>query len=383
MLKPYKQAQRWFPALEPEHAVPAADPGESDAVDDEADPGAARYPHYIRDIEPEPFDIPFADEPASRRSEFVGGWTDWVGNHAPGPDDDYPAATGEVVRLPWDTDTEDGRSRSRRRSRSARADDDAEGSGEPENTVARGIDAPDGDPDDIDDTEWIVPSRRGAGPAEGIDAQRIIRRAPGAASPALRDYVRPSPLRVALVLAIAVLLLAVAGGFALYVLRSGDHTERSSAPLPMRPVASDDSPMLRLTSSGDAGSGLPARIAAHCPTERSARVVRGAEVGGTDSGPDAIMWFQHAFYVERSAERAREVVAPDAAVSPAPVIQRGIASVPVGTEYCVRVVTLSDNRYSVEVTERRPGAAPATYDKQLVTTAVVGGRTLITGITAG
>ncbi|WP_227981722.1 hypothetical protein [Nocardia spumae] len=382
MLKPYKQVQRWFPALEPEHAVPTPVPGDSDPVDDEAEPGAARYPHYILDTEPEPFDIPFADEPATRRSEFVGGWSDWVGRHAPGPDDDYPAHEGEVVRLPRESD--DGRARGRRRPRSTNAaGDDAEESG------AGQFDAHPDDLDDRDDdgTEWILPSRREFDADDADDEDegpgRVIRRAPGSASPSLRDYVRPSPLRVTVVLAIAVLLLAVAGGFALYLLRSGGDSTQSTARLPLRPAAGDDAPMLRLTSAIGADHVAVVGSAGHCPTERSDRVVRGAEVGGTASGPDAILWFQHAFYVERSAERAREVVAPGAAVSPAEVIQRGIASVPLGTDYCVRVVTLAADRYSVEVTERRPGAGPATYDKQLVTTTVVGGRTLITGITAG
>ncbi len=369
MLKPYKEVQRWFPALEPEHDVPVPDPGEFDAVDDEAEPGAARYPHYIRDTEPEPFDIPFADGPATGRSEFIGGWSDWVGDHAPGPDDDYPPREGAVVRLPQGHD--DGRAGSRRRPRSIRATgDDAEES-----------QAGSGDESD-DDSEWILPSRDpdDAG-AEGHG--RVVRRAPGAASPALRDYIRPSPLRVTMVLAVAVLLLALVGGFALYLLRSGGTAKQSTAQLPAVPISADDPPMLRLTSVIGAGAEAVRGASADCPTERSARVMRGADIGGTATGPDAIMWFQHAFYVERSAERALEVVAPEAGVSPASVIQRGIESVPLGTDYCVRVVTLDDSRYSVEVTERRPGMVPATYDKQLVTTAVVGGRTLITGIAAG
>ncbi|MEU6558448.1 hypothetical protein [Nocardia nova] len=382
MLKPYKEVQRWFPALEPEHAVPVPDPAESDAVDDESEPGAARYPHYIRDTEPEPFDIPFADGPATGRAEFVGGWSDWVGDHAPGPDDDYPPRAGEVVRLPQDYD--DARARGRRRPRSIRATgDDAE-----ESHAAAGGDGGEdyenGDyADDSDGTEWILPSRGDLDDTGDGGSGRVVRRAPGAASPALRDYVRPSPLRVTVVLVIAVLLLAIAGGFALYLLRSGGTVKQSTARVPVAPISADDPPMLGLTSSFHSGSGVARGVSAECPTERSARVMRGADTGGTMSGPDAIMWFQHAFYVERSAARALEVVAPGATVSPATVIQRGIESVPPGTGYCVRVVTLDDNRYSVEVTERRPGTAPATYDKQLVTTAVVGGRTLITGIAAG
>jgi hypothetical protein len=112
-------------------------------------------------------------------------------------------------------------------------------------------------------------------------------------------------------------------------------------------------------------------------------VVRSAEPGGTTSGPDAVLAFQYAYYVDRSGEQARAAVAPDATVSPAAAIQRGIDSIPVGTTHCVRIVTIADNRYSVEITEYRPGGAPATYNRQTVTTAVVGGRTLITGIAAG
>jgi hypothetical protein len=96
-----------------------------------------------------------------------------------------------------------------------------------------------------------------------------------------------------------------------------------------------------------------------------------------------VLAFQYAYYVERSGQQARALVAPDAVVSPASVIQHGIDTVPVGTTHCVRVQTITENRYSVEVTEYRPGGAPATYNKQTVSTAVVDGRTLITGIAAG
>lgn len=371
MLKPYKEVQRWYPALEPDSGTPVQVPGESDAVDDEADPGAPRYPHYIRETEPEPFEIPFADEPATRRSEFIGGWSDWVGTHAPGPDDDYPGSDGAVVPFSRDEEPGDGRTRGRRRARSSATrnpDDDAEeshGPGEPREFRPELADL---DEDD-GEVEW---------------------RAHGPASPPLRAYTRPGRLRVAVILTIAVLLLGAAGAGALYLLHGkGDRAgaapgHAAGVPAAESAVVEDgESPMMRLTSGGDSSRERVAADGGHCPTERFDHVLRGAEAGSTDSGPEAIMWFQHAYYVERSAARALEVVAPGAAVSPEPVIARGIASVPRGTEYCVRVVTMAPDRYSVEVTERRPGAAPATYGRQLVTTAVVGGRTLITGITAG
>ncbi|BCK55186.1 hypothetical protein [Nocardia wallacei] len=326
MLKSYKDLARWYPALDPPAAAARPPVRERPSFTDEsAGGGAARYPHYIRETEPEPFAIAFGDEPATSPSEFTGGWTDWVGDHAPGPDDDYPERPGAVVRFPWD--------------------------------------------DEADDAAADEPRRA---PADAEPLGRIGRDGPGAAASPYRPgtlRARPSPWRVAIVLTVAVLLLAVAGACALYLLHFRGGATHSNGPA---------APAVRLTSVTADGAAT-----GFCPTERAAQVIRGAEPGGTASGPDAIMWFQHSYYVERSAERAREVVAPGAAISPASVIQRGIDSVPAGTLHCVRVLTVAEDRYTVEVTERRPGRVPKTYDKQTVTTAVIGGRTLITSIAAG
>ncbi|MCM6774686.1 hypothetical protein NDR87_12865 [Nocardia sp. CDC159] len=292
--------------------MPPAPPIESSFDED----GAARYPHYIRQTEPEPFDIAFVDQPPTRRAEFTGGWTDWVGNHAPGPDDDYPVGDGEVVHFPWD------------------------------------------DEDEPAPAERPRPRRR----------PRVGRDGPGAAASPDSPRARPSRLRIVLVLAVAVLLLTAAAAFALYLLRDGGTARKGSGP----PAVT----MQLSAVTTDAAAG-------DCPTEQGNGVLRSAEPGGTESGPAAILWFQHSYYVQRSGERAWEVVAPGAAVPPPAVIQRGIDSVPVGTTHCVRVATQTGNRFTVEVTERRPGDIPKTYDRQTVTTAVVDGRTLITSITAG
>lgn len=191
---------------------------------------------------------------------------------------------------------------------------------------------------------------RGVGRSDGADAKVRRRRTIG-------------------VLVAAVLLLAAAAAVVLYLLAPG--APRSAAP--------DDGAALRFIAEGaDTGAG-----ANRCATERSGTVVRGAEPGNTTSGPDVIMRFQYAYYVERSGVAARSVVAPDAQVSSAERIQAGIDSVAPGTEYCLRIVAVAAGRYSVDVTEYGPGGAPATYSKQTVTTAVIDGRTLITGITAG
>lgn len=320
MLKSYKELSRWYAALEPETApVPPA--ANSVHLDDD---GPARYPHYIRD-EPQP------EAPAdlsAQRSEFTGGWSDWVGR-APGPDDDYTPRDAELVRFPWPDD------------------------------------------DDYDDP-LDEPRPRSS------SALRVEARARGSRR-----------VRVFVVLVIAVLLLGAAAAGVLFLLHSTN--SRAAAP---RPPASSASVQLSsgslqagvstdsLRGKSQAGVTTP-RVTGACPTERTASIVRGAETGSTTTGPDAILAFQYAYYVERSGEQVREVVAPDANVSPAQTIQRGIDTIPAGTTHCVRIVTLGDNRYSVEVTEYRPGGVPATYNKQTVTTAVIDGRTLITGIAAG
>ena len=399
MLNSYKDVQHWFPALEPQDAAAsqeAADPELEQAL---SEGGAGQYPHYIQETEPEPFDLPFAGETGTRRAEFVGGWSDWVaGDRAPGPDDDYPVRDAELVQFPWDEQAhaparrprrsrpghndpdemvQGPERRSRDKSGTAESERESRDSGAGRSSSRR--------PGPVDDDDWPGnsadwlddwPESTGGGRKKAPRRSWIPRRrgglprgGPGAATAprSLRRQAGAGGLRVALVLGFAVLLLAAAAMFAVYLLQT-----RGGAAHSTRPVISE----IRLTG---ATTGTPLT----CPTERIGAVVRGAEPGGTGSGPDAIMWFQHAYYVDRSAERAREVVAPGASLPPAEVIQRGIDSIPAGTAYCVRVAPSGDSRYSVEVTEQRPGGAPATYGRQTVTTEVVGGRTLITGIAAG
>ncbi|MFI9511362.1 hypothetical protein [Nocardia sp. NPDC052566] len=306
MLKSYKDLSRWYEALEPE---PGARPVTPHAPFD--DDGPARYPHYIREEDPEaervkaevPPDLP------SRRAEFTGGWSDWVDGRAPGPDDDYAEPRdGDLVRFPW--------------------------------------------PDEDD----YAP---GAAPASAKDLRK-----------AARERRRSRRGRVIAVLIVAVVLLAAAAAGVMYLLRAGQG------------AATGTPATMQFTAGSNHSSPAPGLLPGACPTERTGGTLRSAEAGGTGSGPDAVLAFQHAYYVARSGEQVRQVVAPDANVAPAPLIQRGIDSIPVGTTHCVRIATLAEGKYSVEVTEYRPGGVPATY-KQTVTTAVIGGRTLITGIAAG
>ncbi|WP_280204873.1 hypothetical protein [Nocardia farcinica] len=120
-----------------------------------------------------------------------------------------------------------------------------------------------------------------------------------------------------------------------------------------------------------------------CPAERVGERIQGNGVGGTDSGPAAIFAFQYAYYVQRSAELARAVVAPDAAVPTVAEIQRGIDSVPADTIHCVTISPGAGvDQYRVVITEYRPGQAPVSYNPQVVSVATSTDRTLITAIAA-
>lgn len=271
-----------------------------DATTESVGFGAAEYEKRPYPIEPEPEPAPAPPaQLAGRRSDFTGGWSDWVADPAPGPDDDYDA---ELVQFPW----------------------------------------PEAAADDYDDARVLEPSG-------SLRANRKRQRA-----------------WVVLAVSVLVLVLAATGVFFLLFGRGADTTARDAAP------------PLHFTAGN-----LTADTTGSCPTERTEIVLRSAEAGGTDSGPDAVLAFQYAYYVTRSGAQARAVVTPGADVSPAAVIQRGIDTIPVGTTHCVRITTVAADRFTVEVTEFRPAGAPATYTKQSVRTALVGDRTLITGIAAG
>ncbi|GAA5054196.1 hypothetical protein [Nocardia callitridis] len=337
MLKSYKQLSRWYGALEPETGSPVTSQPDDEATTAAPGSGEDEAPARYRgrpSTDPRPDDEPEWHRPPqnvpvelpAQRSEFVGGWSDWVVGHAPGPDDEYPVGrNADLVRFPW-------------------SDDGAYGGEYDEDSGARPL-----------------------------------------ASPALRRRAKQQAYRelaarrgrAVVALIAAVLVLVVAAAAAVWLLHGSAGVGAASSP--NLPSTAD----VRFTANSLYSGGDSSKADTACPTERDNSIVRGADAGSTDSGPDVVLAFQYAYYVERSAERARAVLAPNAAVAPVEAIQRGIDSVPAGTTHCVRVVRLGANEYSVEVTEYRPGGAAATYSKQTVGTTVIDGRTLITGIRAG
>ncbi|MEV4128188.1 hypothetical protein [Nocardia sp. NPDC049707] len=126
-----------------------------------------------------------------------------------------------------------------------------------------------------------------------------------------------------------------------------------------------------------------ATTTAQCPAERVGNTITGNGAGGLDSGPGVILAFQYAYYVTRSGVATREFVTPNASVSPARTIQQGIDGIPVGTTHCISITPGAlIGQYLVQVTEYRLDSTSITYKPQVVTTARVGSRTLITGIGA-
>ncbi|MBF6175746.1 hypothetical protein [Nocardia blacklockiae] len=130
-------------------------------------------------------------------------------------------------------------------------------------------------------------------------------------------------------------------------------------------------------TAGSADLGLGG--GAGCAPIRTAELVRGDGAGSTASGPDVVLAFQYAYYVTRSGAAARQLTAPDAWVSPAAVIDVGIATVPVGTRHCVEIVPQPENTFFVTVTELRLDRSTRIY-RQVVTVATVADATLITRI---
>lgn len=230
--------------------------------------------------------------------------------------------------------------------------------------------------------------------APGLVPQ-LVDRSGGSAGSRLRRVRsrRPDDGRARRDKVLSLLILAGVGivvvSVVLTVLHTGKRTHNSTAAANVPAVVEDSVPAGTPQATAPAS---PAQIAtADCEQRRDADEVSGTDPGGTSSGPDAILAFERAYYVQRSGSAARAVVADDATVSsasagpsafpPAENIQRGINEVPVGTRYCVQVTRGSTDgtQWEVRLTEQKPGEQPHTFT-QIITTRTVADRTLISAI---
>ncbi|RMI31820.1 hypothetical protein EBN03_16710 [Nocardia stercoris] len=182
-------------------------------------------------------------------------------------------------------------------------------------------------------------------------------------------------LGVLAMLGVAVVVVSVL----LTVIHTGRHKTPAMAASPRA------TPIPAGVAATTSAAPAPAAIATDdCRSQNTPEVVSGTDPGGTTSGPDAILAFERAYYVQRSGFAARAVVADDAQVPPATQIQRGIDKVPAGTRYCVQItrVPAVDGQYEVRLTQQPP-ADRASIFTQIITTRSIAGRTLISTISAG
>jgi len=98
-----------------------------------------------------------------------------------------------------------------------------------------------------------------------------------------------------------------------------------------------------------------------------------AERGDQKSGAGVIAAFNHAYYSQRNGEAARALATPTSSVLPGADLQKVIDAVPIGTNYCLRTVELSDGVYLVDLSVMQP-AQPAKRGTQTVTTEEVDGK---------
>ncbi|AYF75041.1 hypothetical protein D7D52_15530 [Nocardia yunnanensis] len=176
--------------------------------------------------------------------------------------------------------------------------------------------------------------------------------------------------KVAAIGAGAAVLVLVIGLVALAVMRGGK----------------DDAPTAGATTTGKAAVS-PTAAALSCPARRDGALTIGNGEGGTGSGVDAILGFEHAFYVERSGVKARGFVVPDSTtVMPADVIQqKGIDPLKPGTTYCLKIVETGKSPdqvqtfHDVDITEHRADGTTEVYTER-VTTVERDGRHLIQSI---
>ena len=177
--------------------------------------------------------------------------------------------------------------------------------------------------------------------------------------------------------AIVVLVVVVAGGV-MVLMTSSLSVLRSDPPNVDLPAA-DQANWTTIASPSPAPP--PSVTNPDCPTATVGKVSWGRDGGGTSNGVDAIKAFDYGYYVLRSGEAARAVVAPDAAlVADAPTIQRAVDALPAGTTHCLEITDTGRGVYEVRLAEFLPNSAAPSLTFQVIETGVREGRTVITGI---
>ncbi|MGW4244946.1 hypothetical protein [Nocardia sp. NPDC004722] len=171
---------------------------------------------------------------------------------------------------------------------------------------------------------------------------------------------------------VAILVGAMAVSIALVVAANSRHGGTPATP----PAVAAQSPAALTTDNPHATTD--------CRATSTADTVTGAGPGDPATGPGAILGFEWAYYNDRSGTRAREWVTSDAEVPAAATIQAGIDATPEATRYCVQITRASADgtgvTWNVTLAEQYPTDKTPQQWAQIITTANIGDRVLITGI---
>ncbi len=107
------------------------------------------------------------------------------------------------------------------------------------------------------------------------------------------------------------------------------------------------------------GAVAPAEgLATGCEEVSEPGRVVGAGPGSLDTPAGAVLAFDHAYYVERSARKAFEAVSPSSRMTEEQLRVEGVERVPEGTTHCVEARELSPTLLEVDLTEYPPDADP-------------------------
>lgn len=82
--------------------------------------------------------------------------------------------------------------------------------------------------------------------------------------------------------------------------------------------------------------------------------------GKADTIAGVIATFEFDYYVERSAEKAMQLVAPDAGMTQQGLAE-GIASIPLGATHCVAITPVTTNTANAHITELHPDGRRVDY----------------------
>lgn len=125
--------------------------------------------------------------------------------------------------------------------------------------------------------------------------------------------------------------------------------------------------------------GLVPDAATAAPTAAAADDPCSPGEGDQLSGEGVIAALEHRYYLLRSGESVRELMAPDALLPDAAMIQQGIDTVPLGTTHCLEVTAIGPNTYSAQITEVRPDRRNE-FKQRITTTTAEDGRVMIRSI---